>query len=99
MRRREFITLLGASAAWPRTVRAQRAERSSRVGILMGVRETPYTAGVVAKYRAGLAELGWTEGRNLHTDYRWTGGDVVEAQRFAQVRSDFLQNLKPLAAE
>jgi putative ABC transport system substrate-binding protein len=33
--------------------------------------------------RQGLAELGWVEGRNLHMEFRWPGGDVERAQALA----------------
>ncbi|MGC1562475.1 MAG: ABC transporter substrate binding protein, partial [Bradyrhizobium sp.] len=31
----------------------------------------------------GLAQLGWIDGRNLHIDYRWSGGDIERIHRYA----------------
>ena len=75
MRRREFITVLGGTVAWPFAARAQQAERVRRIGMLMSFREDdPEGQQRVALLRQGLKELGWTEGRNIHIDYRWAGG-------------------------
>jgi putative ABC transport system substrate-binding protein len=86
MRRREFITLVatGATAAWPLVARAQQAERVRRIGILISAREDdPDGHRRVALLRQGLSELGWTEGRNIHIDYRWVGGDAARAKTAA----------------
>jgi hypothetical protein len=72
-KRREFITLLGgAAAAWPLAARAQQGERVRRVGVLMVLDENdPQSRGRVTAFQQGLANLGWTVGRNLAIDYRW----------------------------
>jgi putative tryptophan/tyrosine transport system substrate-binding protein len=85
MRRREFITLVGGAAAgWPLAARAQQGLR--RIGVLMGFPETDTDArAFVAAFRDGLQKLGWTEGRNVRLDIRWTSpGNAEEMQRFAK---------------
>jgi putative ABC transport system substrate-binding protein len=77
IRRREFITLLGAAAAWPFAVRAQQADRIRRVGVLMGIAESdPEGQARVAALREALQKLGWVDGRNIRIDSRWGGGDT-----------------------
>ena len=82
MRRREFITLLGGVAAWPVAARAQRQDRTRRVGVLMALAQNDPEAQLRAKaLEAGLRELGWVEGRNLRLDYRWVpNADRLGAQ-------------------
>jgi putative ABC transport system substrate-binding protein len=77
MRRRAFITLLGGAAAWPLHARAQqRAERMRRVGVLSGLAENdPEMRNRIAAFRGGLERLGWTSGRNIEMDYRFSAGD------------------------
>jgi putative ABC transport system substrate-binding protein len=84
MRRRDFITLLGGAAAWPFAAWAQR-ERVRRIGVLMGWSGSdPEYAPRLAAFFQVLAQLGWTEGRNLQTDIRWTNGEVDRARTFAK---------------
>jgi putative ABC transport system substrate-binding protein len=85
MRRREFITLLGGTAAcWSLTAHAQQPERIRRIGMLIASEENePLVGPRVAAFRQGLNDLGWTEGRNLHIDFRWTGNDPERTQRHA----------------
>jgi len=85
MRRREFITLLGgAAAAWPRAARAQQGGRMRRIGVLMsGVESDPRTLEYITAFAQGLAELGWTVGRNVRIEYRWGAGDLDRFRRYA----------------
>jgi putative tryptophan/tyrosine transport system substrate-binding protein len=80
MRRREFITLIGGAAAWARGAHAQQPNRIRRTGILMAMAETePEAQARLASFREGLRKLGWTEGQNLHIDYRFAAGDSERA--------------------
>jgi putative tryptophan/tyrosine transport system substrate-binding protein len=76
--RREFITLLGgAAAADPLAARAQQGERVRRMGVIRGTAEGDLeTQARTAALLQGLAQLGWTDGRNLQIDIRWGGGDA-----------------------
>ena len=85
MRRRDFITLLGALAlATPLSARAQ--ERVRKIGVLMAYTESDSEAQVrVAAFREGLQKLGWAEGRNIRIEYRWAPpGDAESRQQFAK---------------
>jgi len=73
MRRREFIAGLGSAAAWPMVARAQQAKGARRVGVLMVNDEADPTErgqAVLSGFTKRLAELGWTDGRNLRIDVR-----------------------------
>jgi putative ABC transport system substrate-binding protein len=76
MRRRDFITLLGSTAAsWPFAARAQQGERLRRLGIIPtyvpGDREGQAR---VAAFLDTFRRLGWVEGRNVVIEYRWGTG-------------------------
>jgi putative ABC transport system substrate-binding protein len=84
--RRELLAALGgAAAAWPLAARAQQpAMPVRRIGMLLSAFETDSEGQARAgALRQGLQELGWSEGRNLKIDYRWTGGDNVRARAYA----------------
>jgi ABC-type uncharacterized transport system substrate-binding protein len=73
MRRREFVTLIGGAATWPLVARAQQGERVRRIGVLIAFAESdPEGQAFVVAFREGLQKLGWTDGRNIRIDTRWT---------------------------
>ena len=85
MRRREFITLVGAAAACPLTARAQQPERMRRVGVLTGAKaEDGENKARNAAFEQALQQLGWTPGRNIRIDYRFAGGDAATSRKQAE---------------
>jgi len=83
IRRREFITLIGgAGAAWPLAARAQQVERMRRIGVLMNMTaDDPESQARLSAFVQGLQELGWTIGRNVQINYRWSDGDAERYRR------------------
>jgi putative ABC transport system substrate-binding protein len=82
--RREFITLIGGAAAWPLAARGQQPERMRKIGVLLsGVEGNPIQLEYITAFAQGLAELGWTVGRNLRIEYRWGAGDLDRFRRYA----------------
>jgi putative ABC transport system substrate-binding protein len=77
MRRRDFITLLGAAvAAWPLAARAQQAKRPVRIGFLpLGSPSNPYDRSLVEAFRQGLRKAGLVENRDIVLDVVWISGD------------------------
>ena len=85
MRRRDFITLLGA-VAWPLAADAQQAAKLPTIGYLGAGSEagwSTWTAAFVQRMR----ELGWIEGRTVAIEYRWAEG---RSERFAEISSEFV---------
>src|SRR3954468_21224725 len=77
MKRRKFIALLsGAAATWPLATRAQQPERMRRIGILLpaAADDSEFQTWIGA-FLQGLQQSGWTIGRNIRIDTRWSGGD------------------------
>src|SRR6266852_2685197 len=65
--RREFITLMGGAAAWPRAARAQQGAKIPRIGILDD-------APMWRTFRQALRELGYVEGQTVNYEYRYSEG-------------------------
>ena len=80
IKRRDFITLLGAGAAWPLVTRAQEAGRTYRVGGLApSSRSDPQFIAMFDELRRS----GFIEGQNLTIDWRPYGQDVEPLPEFA----------------
>jgi len=87
MRRREFITLIGgtAAAAWPIAARTQQPARLRQVAILRSeVAGDPEGLRNSAALVQGLQALGWTQGRNVRIEQRWAGGSVDAMKALAK---------------
>jgi putative ABC transport system substrate-binding protein len=87
MRRREFITLIGGTAAaWPLAARAQESDKRPTIGFMGAdaVGWRPWTDAFVARLR----ELGWIEGRTVTIEYRWTEG---RPERVAEIAAEFVR--------
>ena len=85
MRRRDFIRGLGGAAAtWPLAVRAQQDERVRRIGVLVASpADDAELQARVAAFKEGLAQLGWTEGRNVRIDTRWATTNADDLRKHA----------------
>jgi putative ABC transport system substrate-binding protein len=87
MKRRQFLGLVGAVAAWPVAAHAQLSVR--RVAVILARRENdPLGLGYLSALQQGLGELGWREGRNLQIEIRWAGGD---ADLMRQIATEFVR--------
>jgi putative ABC transport system substrate-binding protein len=79
-----LAALGGAVAAWPLAARAQQTERMRRIGVLMaGAAGDPEGQARLVAFVQGLQEQGWTVGRNVQLDVRWTAGEPNLTRRYA----------------
>jgi ABC-type uncharacterized transport system substrate-binding protein len=85
VKRREFITLLGGSAAtWPLAARAQQGERMRRIGVLMALAADDPDAQIrIGAFLQALQQLGWSDGRNMRIDIRWATTNADDLRRHA----------------
>src|SRR5262249_53702686 len=86
MRRRDFITLVGGTMAWPLAARAQQTAKLPTVGFLGSDPSawSPWTAAFVQRLR----ELGWIEDRTIAIAYRWSEG---RPERIAEIAAEFVR--------
>jgi putative ABC transport system substrate-binding protein len=83
--RRKTVTLLGGAAAWPLAARAQQGDRVRRIGVLSPNDENdPVAKTWVSAFTQALADLGWTDGRNVRMDLHWAGADINRIRALAQ---------------
>jgi ABC-type uncharacterized transport system substrate-binding protein len=83
MKRRAFLLLGGAAAAWPRSVRSANVKRV--IGFLVPGTKAAYDQ-YIAAFVQRLRELSWTEGENVAIVYRWTEG---LKDRLAEIAAEF----------
>ena len=84
IRRREFLLLGGMVAAWPFAARAQQPERVRRIGVLTALAANdPEGQARVAAFLQGLEESGWSVGRNVRIDIRWSAGNADDTRKYA----------------
>ena len=85
MKRREFVTLIGAAATWPLAARAE--TKMPTIGFLGTASASAWEHYTVA-FAQRLREIGWIEGRTVAIEYRWADG---RSERFAEFATDFVQ--------
>jgi putative ABC transport system substrate-binding protein len=89
VKRRDFIKLIGgAAAAWPLAARAQGSDRIRRIGVMMSVANNALGQARFKAFQQGLEKLGWTDGRNVAIEVRWSEGRI---ERYAEIASEFVR--------
>jgi putative tryptophan/tyrosine transport system substrate-binding protein len=104
MRRRDFITFLGGAAVWPVAGRAEQLDRVRRIGVLNPfVEDDLEVQANIAAFRQTLQKLGWTDGRNVRIDYRWSGANSSRIREHVAellgLNPDVILGISPLALQ
>jgi putative ABC transport system substrate-binding protein len=71
MKRREFITLLGAAAGWPLAARAQRQGGIPKIGVLWHAANAEEEGPLFTALVEGFRKVGYVEGRNITLEHRF----------------------------
>jgi putative tryptophan/tyrosine transport system substrate-binding protein len=89
IRRREFVILLGgsAAAAWPFAARAQQGGKVWRIGLLSGASREGASPNYDA-FLQGMRELGYAEGRDFIVEARFAGGRY---ERFPELAAELVR--------
>ena len=87
MRRREFLALVGGTAAWSVAVSAQQPSKVWRLGVLEAIPRA-HNAANLAALRTGLELLGYIEGKNLLIEYRSADGRI---ERFPELAAELVR--------
>jgi putative ABC transport system substrate-binding protein len=89
MKRREFLGLMGGTAAaWPLTARAQQARKLPTIGFLGSGAASSSWSHWSAAFVTRLRELNWIEGRTIAIEFRWADG---RNERIAEIASEFVR--------
>jgi len=85
MRRRDFFRVAVGSATWPIVARAQQVDQMRGIGVLfLLAADDPFGQAAVTTLLQALQRLGWIDGRNVRIDFRWGGGNVEDARKYAK---------------
>src|SRR5215216_5347214 len=102
MRRREFIALAGATAAWPIAARAQQGGRIARIGLFTSGHTSPITTRAYRGFLDELRRLGFGAGQNLFVDVRRSDQEVhglfAAAAEMVSANAEMIVSAGPEAA-
>jgi len=87
-KRRDFVTLLGATAAWPLAARAQQPGKVWRIGFLSSLPRGASGSGLYAGFQQGMRELGYVEGQHFVSEWRSAEGKY---ERFPELAAELVR--------